>query len=542
MLFRPSSRRMFLTGLAGAAVAIPFMPSLLPRGLRSEARAGDGDPPRRFVAVKAYNGAPVLDFYPRVAPNGYTTRGRDGTVVLTERLPEATGNHSNGQPYYGHSAPLTDFADSGLGNIFGRAFNPYLAAMTLFRGLDFMPNLNHNDGGFLGNLGLRTNGVGGPLPGAMINATIDHVMAASTAVYPTAPTGPRILHLGTRTNTCSFAPKDPNNVLALGANAVEQATAITDPRVAFDAVFGRYDPDEDGVSPSTKLVDRVVADYRRARDGRLLSAEDRQALDRHLTFLEELEAKIDQGAGRVCDPGDAPAALDTGGEFDVDVGDIEAFFDQMVDLIALAFSCDMTRIVTLDVQKMVVPDGGDIFGMGDSQNPFAAGRANWHLQAHNWDANARKWLGLGQQWIAQHVLARLMSRLDAIVEPDGESLLHHSMVLWSNELSFNHLNYSVPTALFGRGGGAIRAGRYIDYVDWDRPVRFSQHDGAVIEGVQYNRLLVTIMQAMGLSPSEYETEAGRGFGEYRTVEKGDGFARDYDESTVALPLPDLLVG
>ncbi|MFK7927933.1 MAG: DUF1552 domain-containing protein [Myxococcota bacterium] len=540
MLFRPSSRRMFLTGLAGSVVAIPFLPSLLPRALRSQAMAGEGDVPRRFVAVKAYNGAPVLDFYPRTAPSGYSTRGRDGTVELTDRLPVATGNHSNGQPYYGNSAPLSDFRDTGLGNIFGTAFNPYLDAMTLFRGLDFMPNLNHNDGGFLGNLGLRTSGVGGALPGAMINATIDHVMAASAAVYPTAPTGPRVLHLGTRTNTCSFAPRDPNNVLATGLDSVEQATAITDPRIAFDAIFGRYEPGEGTSSPSTLLVDRVVADYRRARESRMLSADDRQALDRHLTYLEELEQKINQGGGRVCDPGDSPGSLNTGGEFDVDVNQVEAFFDQMVDLIALAFSCDMTRIVTLDVQKMVIPDGGGRFGMGDSQNPFAAGRANWHLQAHNWDANAKRWLGLGQQWIAQHLLVRLLSRLDAVVEPDGESLLHHSMVLWGNELSFNHLNYSVPTALFGRGGGAIRAGRYMDYVDWDRPVRFSQHDGAVIEGVQYNRLLVTIMQAMGLTPEEYETEGGRGFGEYRTVEKGDGFARDYDESTVALPLPDLL--
>ncbi len=126
-------------------------------------------------------------------------------------------------------------------------------------------------------------------------------------------------------------------------------------------------------------------------------------------------------------------------------------------------------------------------------------------------------------------------------ERDGESLLHHSMVMWSNELSFNHLNYSVPTVMWGSAGGQLRTGRYVDYIDHDRPTRFRQHDGSVVEGVQFNRLLVSIMQAMGLSPSDYEREPGRGFGEYRTVGKGDGFALDYDESTVGRPLPDLLV-
>jgi hypothetical protein len=537
MRYDRTSRRMFLTGM-GALVAVPLLPSLLPRGLRSEARADGTEVPRRFIAIKAYNGAPVLDFYPRTAPGGYGTRGRDGTVVLTDPLPEATGRHADGQPYFGHQAPLTDFAEVGLGNVFGTAFNPYLAAMTLFRGLDFMPNLNHNHGGFLGNFGLRTNGVGGPLPGARINVTIDHVMAASRAVYPEPPLGPRILHLGSRTNTCSYGPRNPNDLLATGRDAVEQSKAMTNPRVAFDTVFSKLD-DGAAPSPSTRLVDRVVEDYRQARDGRLLSAEDRRTLERHLTYLEELEARLGT-SGEVCEPGSPLDDLDTGGEFDVRPETIEAFFDQMVDLVALALSCDLTRVVTLDVQKMIIDDGGDVFGMGDSQNAGSAGRSNWHLQAHNWDDRAQRWLGIGYRWIAQEVVLRLIERLDEITEADGESLLHHSLVLFSNELSFNHLNYSMPTVLFGRGGGRIRAGRYLDYVDWNQRVRFSQHNGAVIEGVQYNRLLVTLLQAMGLRPDEYEIEPGKGFGEYRPVGKGGGFARDYDESNVGEPLPDLM--
>ena len=71
-------------------------------------------------------------------------------------------------------------------------------------------------------------------------------------------------------------------------------------------------------------------------------------------------------------------------------------------------------------------------------------------------------------------------------------------------------------------------------------MKFSQHDGMVIEGVPYNRLLVTLLQAFGLSPSDYETEAGQGYGETRTLGKSaDAFAVDYDFDRIGDVLPDI---
>jgi len=540
--FDKTSRRLFLTGLGGATLAIPLLPSLLPKALRPVAKAQEEDVPRRFVALKTYNGAPVLDWYPR-AKVGYATRDVDGTLIADQPLTTATGNHSDGDAYYGHHAPLTDLVDGGISNIFGPAMMPFIDQMNLFRGLDFMPGMNHNYGGYLGNFGLNTNGTGGPVDGAQINATIDHVMAQSSSLYPAAPSGPRVLHVGSRANTSSYAPVDPSDPLAIGQGAIQQAQAYTNPRTAFDVVFGTTAPDPmAGPGTSELLIDQVLDDYRRAVRGPHLSAEDRDTLEAHITRLTELQMSLGSTPGVVgCEP-TAPVDLDTGGEFSVDIGDVATLFDNLVDVVVLALACDATRVVTLDVTKMVIDDGGETFGMGDSENANSAGRDNWHFQAHQWDDNARRWLGQGARWVADRVVARLLNGLQETTERDGESLLHHSMVMWSNELSFNHLNYSIPTVMWGSAGGQLRTGRYVDYTDWDRPIRFRQHDGSVIEGVQFNRLLVTIMQAMGLSPSEYEREAGRGFGEYRPVGKGDGFARDYDESNVGDPLPDLFVG
>ncbi|MDQ3033024.1 MAG: DUF1552 domain-containing protein [Myxococcota bacterium] len=539
MRFDRTSRRLFLTGAGGALLALPFLPSLLPRSMRSVARAGGADIPRRFVAIKTYNGSPVLEWYPTVAPSGYTTHGADGTVALSTPLAQATGRHSSGSEYFGRQAPLSDFAASGISRTFGPDFNRHADQMLLFRGLDFMPGLNHNHGGYLGNFGLNTNGTGGPLAGAQINATIDHVMAASPSVYASAPSGPRILHVGSRVNTASYAPVSPTDVLAVGRDAIRQAQAFVNPRAAFDAVFGTMmTPGATGPGPSARLVDRVIEDYRRASSGPHLSRADRDTLERHVTYLTELEARVNRMDAVMCDP-TRPTDLDAGGEFSVATEQVSALFDQLVDLIAVALACDATRIVTLDVTKMIVADGGDVFGMGDSENATSAGRDNWHFQAHQWDESAKRWLGRGVNWVAQSVVLRLLDRLAEITESDGETLLHHSLVMWSNELSFNHLNYSMPTATWGSAGGYLRTGRYLDYVDHERPIRFRQHDGSVIEGVQFNRLLVTIMQAMGLAPGEYEREPGRGFGETATIAKGDGFALDYDDRNVGEVLPDI---
>ncbi|MFK7989435.1 MAG: DUF1552 domain-containing protein [Sandaracinaceae bacterium] len=544
MRYRKLGRRLFLTGAGGAMLALPWMPSLLPRALRRVAEAQDDRTPKRFVAFKTYNGTPVRDFYPRNAPPGYSTHGNDGTVALNDIATQATGRHSSGNEYFARTAPLSDFAATGLSNVFGTEFNRHHAMMNLFRGLDLMPNLNHNHGGMLGNFGLRTNGVGGALPGAQINVTIDHVMAASSNVYPTAPVGPSILHVGSRVNTCSYGPS--GGLLDVGEGAVVQAQARVDPQVAFNTVFQNLsdpEPGEPTLSVSGRLIDRVIEDYRRASNSPNLSAEDRQSLERHMTHLSELEGRLTSSEGFTCDTeGREPGSLDTGGEFNVNVGDVATFWDNMIDVVALALACDATRIVTVDVTKQVIDDGGDVFGMGDSENPNSSGRNNWHLQAHNWDGNAIRWLGQGAQWVANNVILRLLDRMAEVTETDGESLLHHSMVMWGNELSFNHLNYSLPTAMWGRAGGYFNTGMYVDYIDHDRPIRFSQHDGSVIEGVQYNRLMVTAMQAMGLEPSEYEREAGRGFGETSPVEKGGGFALDYDDSNVGQPLPVIVAG
>ena len=203
--------------------------------------------------------------------------------------------------------------------------------------------------------------------------------------------------------------------------------------------------------------------------------------------------------------------------------------------------CDQTRLITIGVHKALGPGP-------DSSNPTLVGHyhsedasgGTWHGLAHDFDnANSRRILKGINQWIAGEIFAKLIGKLD-VPEANGKTYLDNSLVYWGNELGFNHIGYSVPCLLAGSAGGFIKPGRYLDYIDWSGRAYFSQENGNVIKGIPHNRFLVTALQAMGLSPGDYERDGQPGYGSTSTVgKKADAWAVDYDLSTVGQILPGI---
>jgi hypothetical protein len=406
--------------------------------------------------------------------------------------------------------------------------------MLLLRGLDFLPDTNHNDGGILGHY------AGGSISDQASSIrefqTIDQVLAYSNKFYPTVPRGTRSLHLSPgRSNSFSYT----RNGSAGGS--LEQVIADTNPRAVFDRLFEDFTGEEPTptVNPNLALVDRVIDDYRRVRDSSRLSGADKQALEQHMNFMAELQARLEAPPVTGCSAPEAPPSVPNQG---VSVSTLRQSYELMIDLMVAAVRCDLTRIVTLDVYKAIGRSGGEEAGFEHScascqGNPNPT---DWHRAAHDWDQmDQRAKVVSINQWIAREVYKPILEKLD-VDQGDGTTYLDSSIVLWGNELGMNHLNYSVPTVLAGSGGGYLETGRYIDYIDWNRSVKFSQHNGMVIEGVPYNRLLVTLLQAFGLDPEDYEEEAGRGYGDISTVGKpSDAFAVDYDFDQVGDVLPGI---
>src|SRR5688500_7249214 len=123
-----AQRRQLLRGAGGITLGLPFLSSLVPRGVR----AATDDVRRRFVAIKSYSTQRHPDWYPTKKDNGYQLKdqvfvgfmdvdipngGRytvnprgDGTTHLTRPL-------VSGQPYTW--APLSDFAQPSVSRLLG---------------------------------------------------------------------------------------------------------------------------------------------------------------------------------------------------------------------------------------------------------------------------------------------------------------------------------------------------------------------------------------------------------------------------------------
>jgi hypothetical protein len=504
-------------------LALPVLPSLSPRS----AQALAPEPPRRFIAIKSYSSQRVVDWYPRFQGKGYAARpfvpgdGKaDGSTICPIRLAQPHERRSDGRMCHAHRAPLADLiSDGGISAILGSRPSRYAKQLTLLRGLDFMPETSHNDAGMLGNYASADV----RLPGVEDWATIDQVLAFSSRVYPHPPAGPRSLHLSLgRTNTCSFTHNG-----AVGGKVV-QVQAHTDPRSAFDAVFGQAEPS--ARARRRTLVDQVLTDLQRTRRDPRLSDADRQALEQHVALLHELERSLSAPLA-ACR---APASLEPSA--------VRRTASAMVDIAVAALRCDLTRVVTLDVWQAVGrgqgPRGEDIAYAHNS----AKGARDWHERVHEFGrVEADRQVLAINQWIADEVFAAL---LDGLAASGGEvsPLLDHSLVFWGNELGMNHHNYSVPALLAGSAGGRLTTGSYIDFVDWEGRLRGTQENAPIVEGVPHNRLLVTLLRAFGLDPADYERPGQTGYGCYATAGKHPrDYPVDYDSSRFGAPLPGLLL-
>jgi len=530
-------RRLFLKGAGGAVLAMPFLESLAPRNAAGQTVT----PPKRFIVLKSFSTQLVQAWYPTFTGNGYVLRDSkypgttkaDGTTLLTQKL-------VSGKNYTW--APITDFAtsngSSGISGILGPALNPFLPKLTLIRGLDFLPAVNHNYGGLLGNFSSCTAATPCDADSLPDVPTIDQVMAYSPKVYPTTP-GVRSLHISQGvTNAMSYSD------LGMKGGPVQQQTTRANPLDAFNDLFNGFTAGGGMNPPSMRdklLVDRVYADYTRLRQNSRLSGADKQLVDQYVSLVSELQAKLSPSGTPMmsCTPPMAPASManNTG----LDTTDITTKWNVFLDIVAAAIMCDRTRIITIGVHKALgpSPDSTSTAQLGYYHSEDASG-GTWHGLAHDFsNANSRRLLQGINTWIATNVFAKLLAKLD-VPEMGGTTYLDNSLVYWGNELGFNHIAYSVPCLLAGSAGGFIKPGRYLDYIDWNGRAYFSQEDGNVIQGIPHNQFLVTALQAMGLSASDYERGGQKGYGSTSVSGRSsDTWAVDYDLGKVGEILPGI---
>ena len=224
-----------------------------------------------------------------------------------------------------------------------------------------------------------------------------------------------------------------------------------DPRQVFERLFGAGPLAGDAESAEARAaLGKSVLDFVR-EDGRSLrgrlGARDREKLDQYFAAIREVEKRI---ASASTPAGGAPAAAP---------GVPASFLEHvriMLDLIALAFQGDATRIVVF----MLAHEGSN-----RAFPEIGVPEAHHQISHHQGDAGKLEKIAKVDRFYVER-LKDFIERLKAA--PDGEgSLLDQSMVLYGSGISEGnkHLHSDLPLLLAGRGGGTLRPGRRVAFPD-----------------------------------------------------------------------------
>lgn len=250
----------------------------------------------------------------------------------------------------------------------------------------------------------------------------------------------------------------------------------TDPLAVHQRLFGATGLARSGrghslASSSDAALDVSLGHFE-ALKARLGSA-DREKLETHRKLLEDVRKRVNGLSSLTCSPQEAPLGLDS----------YEDRFQAMVPLIAAALSCDMTRVITLQMGDI---PGGEIGYSGDVHQVFAH-------KAYQDEESADVMTAYQTRHARQ--LADLLDALEAIPEGNG-TLLDNTHVVWMSELGNPAHGFDrTPAMSFGATG---RKGTWIHYPsttpldqDWLVP--------ADKMGMPHQRFLLTLAHECGVS-------------------------------------------
>ncbi len=424
------ARRTFLRGTA-ASMALP----LLDQMWSSDREAYAATPPLRFAAVYVPNGILMQRFTPATTGSNY---------ALTPSLRPL-------EPIKSEVLVVSDLHN----RVAGELPNLHLAGVASFLTAQF-PN---------GRDGVINN-----------HTTVDQVIAQSVR----GQTRFNSLELAAEAGGiegCDGIPCVYGLTLAW-ANSRTPLKVEVNAQSAFNRIFSDVSTGPnvgDGeLEQRTKLrtsvldVVRSDADRLRAR----LGTADRLKLEEYFSSVRELETRLMQatgaGTGQMCKPGAVPAKT----------LDYRANAKAMLDVIALAFQCDITRVVTF------------MLGAWESSYvfDFLSVRADHHgVSHHGGDSGNWRDLEAINTWEVSQ-FAYLAEKLKNMKEGDG-SVLDHSALLFGSDVSDgdSHSYENMPTLVAGRLGGAINSGRHI----------------RAPEGTPAANLLLGLMRGYGLTDARF---------------------------------------
>ncbi|MEE3373412.1 MAG: DUF1552 domain-containing protein [Planctomycetota bacterium] len=217
------------------------------------------------------------------------------------------------------------------------------------------------------------------------------------------------------------------------------------PALAFDRLF----KDESGPGDQS-VLDAVLTEGKRFRQQ--ISQSDRRKLDEYLNSVREVEKRIEQSGRRGELQGWRPTLVEPNIPRPADgiPQDLPEHMRLMCDILVLAFQTDTTRVCSLKLNN-------DISYL---RFPHLGITHQHHDLSHRNDAD---WLKVNQFFMEQ--TAYIARKLDAIQEGERTALDNSLILHCSSMLTGGHDASQLPTLLLGGGGGQVKGGRVLNYLD-----------------------------------------------------------------------------
>ncbi|NDC62795.1 MAG: DUF1552 domain-containing protein [Planctomycetia bacterium] len=220
------------------------------------------------------------------------------------------------------------------------------------------------------------------------------------------------------------------------------------PRMVFDRLFGDGDPAAAVRHARRRSILDFIAEDTRGLERRL-GAADRRKLDEYFSAVREIELRIERAASRQA--AEVPATPPPAAGIPADYGE---HIRLLCDLVALAFQCDATRVVTF-----VLANEGS-----NKPYPFIGVPEGHHdLSHHGGNAEKQAKIRAINLFHCGRV-AYLLERLDAVQEGEG-TLLDHSMIVYGGGIhdGNRHNHEDLPIILAGGGCGTLKTGRHLRF-------------------------------------------------------------------------------
>ena len=425
-------RRVFLGG-ASTVIALPFLEALAPR----IARGQDASAPKRFMGYFVPNGFDMADFRPVGTGTDFIFGPMMQSLeVHREKMLVVSGlqNEKQDQSAGDHSG--------GIGS--------FLTARTVY----------------------VEQSMGGP--------SLDQVLATSLGQETKLKSLELSGEEGFQEGFCdSGYPCAVGNHISFDENGIP-LPKLDNLEVIFQRLFQGYDEqasleEQKRRQGLRKSVLDVVLEQANGLSPRL-SSRDRTKLDEYFTSIRDVERRIDLvgQAGASCMPPVIPA----------EPLSIEGKIQLLHELIAMAFQCDMTRVLSF------------MWGNMTSLRNYAfLGAPGGHhdISHHGGNANNLEALKKIGKWEIDR-FSELLTRLDSMIDFDGRSVLDNTTIFYSSDISDGdaHNHDDMPVVIAG-GGAGFTMGRHI------------QTEGEPFFG----NLYVSIAQAYGL---DLQTFGERGNG------------------------------